>query len=52
MINMSKSNLMESIVRSLDVGNYSREDVQSDEDDNHQAQLNTINSIDPKGWSN
>lgn len=51
-MNMSKSNLMESLARSLEVGNYSREDVPSEEDDNHQAQLNTINSLDPKGWSN
>jgi hypothetical protein len=51
-MNMSKSNLMESLARSLEVGNYSREDVPSEDDDNHQAQLNTINSLDPRGWSN
>lgn len=51
-MNMSKSNLMESLARSIEVGNYSREDVPSEEEDNHQAQLNTINSLDPRGWSN
>ncbi len=34
-MNMSKSNLLESLARSLEVGNYSREDVPSEEDDNH-----------------
>jgi hypothetical protein len=35
-INMSKSNLLESLGRSsLEIGVYSREDVPSEEEDNH-----------------
>lgn len=35
-LSMSKSNLLESLARSLEeVNNYSREDVPSEEDDNH-----------------